>query len=195
LIDAGQARDLGHVNLGRWLAEAERLWTLHGRGRSSFLEQLDHLHKLSAQFPIASRRVLYSKSGTLPAACVLRDPEGVIDHKLYWAPAGDDEAHFLAAILNSETARGRVSHLQARGQWGARDFDKLMFGLPIPKFDQKDRLHGQLAAAGKRAEEVAYAVPLRERIHFTTARREIRKALAEDGVGAQIEKLVEQLLG
>ena len=28
--------------------------------------------------------------------------------------------------------------MQSRGQWGTRDFDKLMFELPIPLFNVKD---------------------------------------------------------
>ena len=45
------------------------------------------------------------------------------------------EARYLVAILNSETARERVEAYQSRGQWGARDFDKVIFNLPIPRFD------------------------------------------------------------
>jgi hypothetical protein len=119
----------------------------------------------------------------------------VIDHKLYWtAIASESEAQYLVAILNSETARGRVSHLQARGQWGARDFDKLMFELPIPKFDAKNGLHALLAKEAAVAERVAAAVSLRETERFTKARRSIREALAEDGVSQRIEHLVEDLL-
>ncbi|HEX5368813.1 MAG TPA: hypothetical protein VFY10_05285 [Dehalococcoidia bacterium] len=100
----------------------------------------------------------------------------------------------MLAFLNSETARSNIDHLQSRGQWGARDFDKLMFGLPIPKFDAKNSLHAHLADEAVLAEKVAGAVPLLEGEYFTTARKRIRQALAEDGVGPRIERLVEQLL-
>ena len=50
------------------------------------------------------------------------------------------KARYLASILNSETARSRAAAYQARGQWGARHFDKVMFNLPIPRFDGKIKL-------------------------------------------------------
>ena len=79
--------------------------------------------------------MVYAKAGTLPAACLVRD-EVIIDHMLYRSsPRNESEGYYLAAILNSETSRSRVAAMQARGQWGARHFDKVMFNLPIPLFD------------------------------------------------------------
>jgi len=195
LLDADAAQRAGHIHLARWLADAERLWRDHGRSGMTFLEQLDYYGKLTAQFPPPPLRVLYTKAGTLPAAALLRDANAVVDHKLYWAPVGkEDEAAYLLAILNSETARARVAHLQSRGQWGARDFDKVMFSLPIQPFDPKDRLHQRLARAAQRAQVVAAEVPLREGEHFVRARGRIREALREDGVAAEIDRLVAELL-
>ena len=91
-------------------------------------------------------------------------------------------------MLTSETARRRVAPLQARGQWGARDFDKVMWTLPIAEFDAANPLHAAIAVAGLRAEAVAAAVPLKEGVYFVTARRRIREALAEDGVAGEIDQ-------
>lgn len=196
LLDAESARRSGYIHVSEWLSKAEGLWDKHGRGRMRFAEQVDYYGKLSSQFPITGRRVLYSKAGSQPAAAVLRgSAEAVVDHKLYWAAATEDEALYLVAILNSETARSRVAHMQSRGQWGARDFDKLILGLPIPKFDPKAAVHRQLVAAARRAEEVAAGVPFKEGMHFVRARGIIREALAEDGVSARIDELVARLLG
>jgi len=196
LLDSVSARSLGYSHLANWLDQAERLWNAHSPGQMTLIGQLDYLHKLASQFPIPALRVLYSKSGKNPAATILRSSEAVIDHTLYWAPvATEDEALFLSAVLNSETSRSRVEGVQARGQWGARHFDKLMFGLPIPKFDTTKQLHKRLASAAKRAEEVAAGVVLSEGMYFTTARRRIREALAADGISQRIDKLVGELLG
>jgi len=196
LLNGEAARRCGYMHLADWLSRAEGIWDEHGRGRVRLLEQLDHYGKLSSQFPSAGRRVVYSKAGSQPAAAVLRDSGGaIVDHKLYWAKATEEEALYLAAVLNSETARRRVAHLQSRGQWGARDFDKVMFGLRIPKFDPKAAVHRQLVAAARRAEKVAAGVPLKEGMHFVRARGIIRKALTEDGVSRRIDELVESLLG
>ena len=195
LMDAANARRAGYLHLSRWLAEVDRLWHAHGRGGTSFLEQIDYFGKLSVQFPIRPLRVVYSKAGTLQAAAVIRGQSEVVDHKLYWhACASEGEGAYLAAILNSETARGRVEHLQSLGQWGARDFDKVMLSLPIPLFDPTLDLHTQLAGAGQRAELIASAVTWDEGTHFTRIRRGVREALIEDGIGEEIEQLVRRLL-
>jgi len=120
-----------------------------------------------------------------PAACLLHDATYAIDHKLYWsAPATEREARYLTALLNSETARQRGESLQSRGQWGARDFDKVMFNLPIPRFDATDPLHNAIAEAAREAETIAASVPLPENIKFQRARGLIRAALTEAGVAA-----------
>ncbi len=66
--------------------------------------------------------------------------------------------------------------------------------LPIPEYDDTELLHRNLAAAARRAEAVAALVSLTEAQHFTAKRRAIRAALAEDGVAAEIEALVDALL-
>jgi hypothetical protein len=96
--------------------------------------------------------------------------------------------------LNSESARARVESLQSRGQWGARDFDKVIFTLPIPRFDASATLHGELAAAANEAERIAMALELPEGIKFQRARKLIRDALVESGIAPQIDRLVMRLL-
>ena len=150
---------------------------------------------LTNQFPVPALRVVYAKAGTQPAACIITDTNAVIDHKLYWARAVNlDEARYLTAVLNSETARERVEKYQSRGQWGARDFDKVIFNLPIPVYEHKRKAHRDLAAAAERAETVAAAVALPEGVKFQRARSIIRAALVKDGVAGEIDALVAGLL-
>jgi hypothetical protein len=179
------------------MRQAEELWSENSaNGKMTLVDRWNFQRGLSNQFPIAPLRVVYAASGTLPSALVLRDDRAVIEHGIYWTtPASEDEAHFLTAILNSETARSRAEQYQARGQFGARHFDKVMFNLPIPVFDPKEALHRELAEAGALAEEVAANAELVEGEKFQRARRRVRDALAEDGIGGDIEKLVEKLLG
>ena len=87
-----------------------------------------------------------------------------------------------------------AQHPQSRGQWGARDFDKVMFSLPIPVYKSSAPLHQELSKAAVHAEEVASAVPLRDGINFVRARQLIRTALREDGVAAHIDALVAEIL-
>jgi hypothetical protein len=195
LLDAEHASGEGHDHLARWMQTAQSAWDENGKGKREFIDQLDYIGQLSSQFPIAPVRVVYAASGTLPAAIVLRDDRTVIEHKLYWSkPASEDEARYLTTILNSETARARAERYQSRGQFGARDFDKVMFNLPIPVFDAGKSLHRELAEAAAHAEAVAANVELKEGEKFQRARKRVRDALAEDGIGGDIEKLVEKLL-
>ena len=200
LMDAAKAESEGFAYLAGWMRQAEALWEEHKQGRArtqdlSLLGNWDYYSKLKAQFPPADLRVVYTTSGTLPAAAILRDESAVIDTKLYWAAlASIDEARYLTAVLNSETARERTAPLQSRGQWGARDIHKWILTLPIPRFDSQADLHLELAVEAAHAEEVAAAVELAEGMHFVKARREIRTALAADGVAGRINRLVAQLL-
>ncbi len=86
-----------------------------------------------------------------------------------------------------------MAHLQSRGQWGARDFDKVMLGLPIPKFDDSIALHRELADAATGSERIAAGVAVGS-AHFVKVRSLIREALAQAGIAEQIERLVEVLV-
>jgi hypothetical protein len=195
VLNSEGASRRGFSHLARWLQNAESIWKIHSKQARSFSEQLDYFENLSRQFPLPSLRVVYAKSGTNPAAAILREEQAVVENRLYWLATDRlEEALFLVAILNSETARARAEKWQSMGQWGARDFDKVIFNLLIPRFDPKMKLHRDLAEAAERAEKVAAVVPLEEGEHFTRARKRIRDALRADGVTDEIDKLVECLL-
>lgn len=113
----------------------------------------------------------------------------------YWSAARtEDEARYLVAVINSAAVLAKVTDLQPRGEVTPRHFDNLVWTLPIPEYDPTDATHRDLAAAAARAEAVAAQVPLSDAQHFTAKRRAIRAALAEDGVAAEIEALVDALL-
>lgn len=196
VLNAKGAQARGLNRTAKWLTECERLWKEYSAGTMTLRERWDYNKGLSDQLPIAALRIVYAKSGTQPAACVLRDDHAVVDHTLYWTASDtEDEAHYLTAILNSESVRRRVEHMQSRGEQGARHFDKLAFTLPIPRFDTKEALHLNLAAAGATAETVAAGVFIEEGTAFTTARTAVRAALRADGILERIDALVDELLG
>ena len=195
LMNARMAGQRGYPRLAEWLDIAEALWEEKGKGRRSFLEQYDYFGQLSAQFPIAPIRVVYTKAGTNLAAAIVRDRRVLVDHKLYWAQVRNlEEGRFLCGILNSEALRAAVEPYQAQGQWGARDFDKYVFNLPIPRFDRDDTLHRGIANAARTAERVAGDVRVTESEYFVTTRKRIRAVLAEHGIAARMEELVVELI-
>ncbi len=194
LLSADRARERGFSNLAGWMKDAEDLWAAHGRTKISLQERLDYFGGLSTQMPPAKLRVIYSASGTLPAAARLQNSSSIVEHKLYWAECdSEEEANFLVAVINSETLRSKIAPDQSRGQWGARDFDKLLINS-IPEFDSGNALHNALAKAAETATIVAKNVELPKAIHFTRARQRIRAALRKDGIAQKIDKLVEKLL-
>jgi hypothetical protein len=196
VLDAEAAANRGFDNLHGWMSKAEKVWNVNAEsGSMTLIGRWNYHNELGAQFPLASRRVVYSKAGMQPAACLLRDATYAIDHKLYWsAPATEKEARYLTALLNSETARARGESLQSRGQFGARDFDKVIFNLPIPRFDASKLLHNAIAEAAREAEAFAASVLLPETTKFQRARGLIRAALSEAGVAQRIDALVARLL-
>ena len=139
-------------------------------------------------------RVAYTKSGTNLAAAVVRDEEAIVDHKLYWEPIDSlGEARYLCGFLNSAALQADVRRFQSQGQWGARDFDKYVFKLPIPRFDENDKLQRRIAAAAETAEEIASRVPDVEGEYFTRTRRRVRAALAGHGIAAELERLAGEI--
>ncbi|HEX9964375.1 MAG TPA: N-6 DNA methylase [Allosphingosinicella sp.] len=196
VLSSSTAAARGFPRLSQWLASVEALWAQHGKGKTTFAEKVDFYKLLSKQFPLAPLRVVYSKSGSNPASTIVRDASAIIDHKLYWmACSREAEAYYLMAIFNSEVSRSRAARWQSEGQWGKRDFDKVMFNLPIPLFQSSSDLHSRLVAASKRAEGIATRVPIDSEKHFIRARRRIREGLAADGVSIEIDALVSELLG
>jgi len=200
MLDAAAASGAGHRHLAPWLRDIEAKWAAHsnkatnGTPRMTLSARLDHMRTLSGQAGQPSIRVLYTKAGTRLSAVTIAADDALVDHKAYWAPArSPEEAAYLVTVLNSAAVLAKVTDLQPHGQKDKRDFDNLVWTLPIPEYDAADPLHRDLAAAASRAEEVAAAVPLAEG-HFTQKRRAIRAALAEDGVAAEMEALVDALL-
>jgi hypothetical protein len=202
VLDAAAARADGHRHLSAWLTDAEAKWAAHankntdGQPRMTLSAQIDYMRKLSSQSQAAAvERVLYNKAGTRLSAARLIAIDGIVDTKAYWASVRSTaEAYYLLAILNSAAALAKITDLQPHGQRDKRDFDNLIWTLPIPEYDEREVLHRDLAAAASRAEIVAASVPLAGALHFTAKRRAIRAALAEDGIAAEIEALVDALL-
>ncbi|MBV8594038.1 MAG: hypothetical protein JOZ27_07055 [Caulobacteraceae bacterium] len=195
VIDSKRASDLGLSGLATWLRAAAKDWEANKRSDLSLTERWNYYSLLASQHPIASLRVVYAKAGIDPAACLLRDEGGIVDHKLYWiAVENESEGHYLTAILNAEEARSRVAHLQSRGLFGARDFDKVMLTLPIPRFSPADPTHAALARLGEEAETLAATVNVPPGAPFTRARRLVRDALKAVEASRRIDEAVAVLL-
>ena len=196
LLDGSSERLDAFPGLAAWWRRAERLWSDNKTARSNMklLDRLDYQHLLRRQLPPGRHRVVYSASGQHLAACRIED-DSVIEHKLYWASVESlEEARYLVAILNSQTLKDAVAPLQSRGQHNPRDFDLHVFGLPFPIFDPRAELHAGIAQLAHRAEIAAAGIDLDADWQFQKARRIVREALVEDGIAAEIDAAVRELV-
>ena len=148
--------------MAQWWGRAEELWMGNRRSESLDLRgQLDYRRKLTQQLPATAQRVVYGASGMYLAAARVADSSAIVEHNLYWAAtASAEEARYVVAILNSTTLTDRVRPYQARGEHNPRHFDKYVWRLPIPLFDDEDPLHRRLATLGREAEELVAGIAL-----------------------------------
>jgi hypothetical protein len=194
LIDGTTALARGYLGVARWLTDAEHIWTDLGEGNMTLLERWDYHGELKAQFPVAELRLIYTTSGASPAAALLRDPIAIIDHKAYWAELPEDEARYLAAIVNSGIGLERARDFMSRGAFGTRDIHKAMLDLPFAEFDAENALHVELTGAAAEAEAAAAGATIDPALDFIRARQAIRRVLEENGIAARIDDLVTRLL-
>jgi hypothetical protein len=185
-----------YPGLARWWRGAEQLWIAHRSSDKRTLgEQLDYMGQLRAQFPIAPFRVVYTASGNTLAAAVIEDAGGIIEHKLYWAPAHTlDEAHYLAAILNAPALTALVRPFQSVGAFGPRDFDKYVWQAPIPIFARGNPLHQNLASLGARGAAAAGEVVIADGAGYQAGRKYIRSALEDSGLDRLLNAALDELL-
>ena len=205
---------VGGVNLGvlsqrmrdRWRT-ISNLWEKNKQSHNKLdlMANVDHYGKLSSQLqwqkwsgdrPV---RVAYTRSGS-PTAALLSEDSALVDTTTYWIACRDtQEAHYLLAIINSDTLYMLVTPLMSKGQFGARDLHKHLWKLPIPEFDPNEPLHVAVSEAGKAAaagaaQQLAQLRQRRDRVTVTIARRELRNWLRESPEGKAVEDKVGKLL-
>jgi hypothetical protein len=192
LLDSTDPRLELYPGLADWWTRAEEIWDGNkGESHLTLLERSDYRKGLSQQFPTAKHRVYYSASGQYLAAARAEDERAVVEHKLYWAAAESlDEARYLTALLNSPALTGPLASRQSRGEHNPRDFDKLVWELPIPRFEPNDPIHRQLAELAAQAEALAAATDVTPQRTFQAQRRAIREELTRLGLAAEIDDVV-----
>jgi hypothetical protein len=203
IVSANELRASGYRETAKWMAEAERIWTEKRRGKSgreNVYQWLDYGHKLRDQNLRSRFLALYNASGSnLSAAavdCQALPERYVVDHKTYWARCrSQDEADYLAAVLNAPILDEAIKPFQSMGLIGERDIHKKVLEAPIPFFDPNKSAHSKLARLGAEARAEAARVVGCGNLPQSLARRRafIREATLKT-VG-QIDESVRALLG
>jgi hypothetical protein len=119
----------------------------------SWADALDYRSKLSRQVLQAEDwLVVYGAGGGIPAAAHVRvgtfgeDPP-VIDQTLYWmTTASEDEAAYLAGMINSEALLNRIADFIPEGAFGDRHLHTLP-SRAVPQYDPADDAHARVVSS------------------------------------------------
>lgn len=162
VIKADELIETGYREFGTWMQTTEELWnTKRGdkAGKQTIYERLDYQGELTNQSLKHRHLVLYNAAGTNVSATYFDRhdyPTFVVEHKLYWAAFSNvHEAHYVVALLNSDTANQAIKPFQSTGLMGERDIEKKLLELPFPIFDQDNKTHRRLSELGVKAREAA----------------------------------------
>jgi len=160
----------GHKNMYEWLSKAENHWKrIKGEKakKMNIYQRIDRSRGITTQSPKAKHAVIYKSAGRknlvscfLPLSKDLTiNVNGnkivlngfIAEHKMYvYYPKSLAEAHYLTAVLNSDTTFIILSSIKA-----ARDIEGKVWELPIPEFDEANSIHQKLSRLGLECAEKA----------------------------------------
>ncbi len=207
LHEAKEIQGLGYLNASKWFSNVENIWRIHRTEKNQIISSENYLNwqnKLTEQNLNDPFVVLYNTSGKDANSVVLErnkfDLEFLADHKTYiFTTALKKDAYYLSAILNSSAPNKMMKDFQSRGLFGARDVHKKILDVFYPKFNEKSKVHKQLAQLSEQAHEKAKAylianVPKQElsAIFLGRLRTEIKKHLKEEM--EEIDELVKEVI-
>jgi len=158
--------------------------------------RIDYRLELTSQIPSAKTRLVYAGSGR-PTAAVLRKSNALIDYTLFWIKCrSEGEAHYLAAIINSDRLYRAVRPLMPKGQFGPRHVQKHLWRLNIAQYDSTNVTHQRLAKLGAKSASEANRIvdSLGGDVAIDKARKAVRRQFGGSKISAEIEKLVETMI-
>jgi SAM-dependent methyltransferase len=211
LIDIKALRNNGFEHMANWLEMAQKLWEERRTEKSTsrfprILDRLDYNGLLSSQNPQKKYVILYNSSGTNVVSCVINreelrmfskdlavKPKGFVSDAKTWfyETNNDKEAYYLCGVLNSDVVNVAIKPLQTRGLWGERDIHRRPLMIPIPKFEEKNAQHLEIAAVSQTCHKILGNKDF-ENKSTAAARSEARTIIAREI--ERIDELVSELL-
>ncbi len=174
-----------------------------GKGKSTpktLAAQIDFAGKLSSQVQPTTddkRMVLYPSSGDNMRAARTRAGFGFADSGLFWHVAPTErEAGYLTAVLNAPCLRRAFAQSRESG----RHFQLHIWRkVPVPRYDERNRLHAKLSELCGDAEKAALEAARAIRESVPSAKQKklsagIRDWLQRAGISGDIDGAVRQLL-
>jgi N-6 DNA Methylase len=169
LLSPAEVLRSGGSGFYKWLTAAEAVWEKHRKASAAqsvpLFRYLDN-HKNLTRQKLGGVRLVYGSDGSHVRAAVVNPqrvleplqprPRGVVyDMNSYWIDvASEEEAHYLAGVLNSDFVNEAIKGSQTQGAWGARHIHRRPFErVPIPEFDPEEEVHSRIAAISAAAHE------------------------------------------
>jgi len=160
IVQAYKSNELlskGFLHASKWFVNAERIWDINKTEKSkdmSNIDRLDFQRGLTEQNLNARFLILYNSSAKDANALIVDrenlDLEFFVESVAYVCYSNNEnEAHYLAAILNSTAPNELMKDFQAKGLFGARHVHKKILDIFFPQYSDNDELHIQLGALGK----------------------------------------------
>ena len=207
LWSADKLMNEGYLKASRRFTNIEDIWKAHRKEKSGKMSSGDRIdfHKgLTSQNLNLPYLVLYNSSAKDANATVIKrenvDFEFIVESVAYvYYTSNINEAHYLAAILNSTIPNMKMKDFQAKGLFGARHVHKKILDVYFPKFNEKNERHLQLSEWSKTAHEKT-AIFLKNNpppsdltaIKLGRLRVEIKKYLKTEI--SEIDKIVKKIL-
>lgn len=194
----------GDNGTAEWFAQASRLWQdnrteTNTKKDVSLYAWLNWQNKLVSQNLNSQFLVIYTASAADASAVVISratlNLEFIAETTQYlFTSDHEDEAHYVAAFLNSKYANEAIKDFQARGLFGARHVHKKILDVPLPIFDHRNESHKAVASLAKSIAIDAAEITNKVDTHNLSPsilgrlRRTIRNTLADKFL--EIDKLI-----
>ncbi|MBD3215707.1 MAG: N-6 DNA methylase [Candidatus Lokiarchaeota archaeon] len=120
----------------------------------TLFDNLNYWNKLTKQVNVGSFLVVYNASGSNLKSAVIDVSENKIiigSENYYFSTELENEAYYLAAILNAPILTKYIKLIKS-----SRHIHKRPFSFPIPKYNEKNKIHYKLAMKGKILTSLVY---------------------------------------
>ncbi len=167
IVKESTQKELLGTQFSEYLSDAEDKWKKIAKEKSqsmSIYDRVNYDSNLTSQKPFSGYTVLYTKSATNIASCVIKNSEEIDFHAnestfsvkgffaegttYFYNTSSNDEAYFLCSIFNSNVLNQKIKPQQSKGTLGPRDIHKIVFQFNIPIFDPKNESHVKLSNLG-----------------------------------------------
>ena len=159
LLSIEDLRKEGYLNASKWFQHCEYEWSKYRTEKNNKISAVNYLNwhnKLISQNINSLFIVIYTSNAKDANAAVLDrkdlDLNFIVDFKGYaFFTDCENEAFYLASILNSTAPNELMKDFQSRGLFGARDVHKKILDIFYPKYNETIKVHKNLAKLSEQA--------------------------------------------